>query len=135
MPRYLDYESVPEPVAENLQSLWLHLTVLSGGFILTSLIWASATARIIDRRFVAASIYFAVGGMFTLFGLMHSPIFGDKMFWPWQLGSFEPEQKHIIIEFAATYLVMALLMYGLGMIMKDKVAIITTDEEYESIGD
>ncbi len=130
----INYDSVPPVVAENLQQLWLHLSVLAGGFILTSLIWASATARIIDRRFIAASIYFAFGGLFTLFGLMHSPIFGDKMFLPWQLNAYATEQKHIIIEFAATYLVMALLMYGLGMIMKDKVVIITTDEEYERIG-
>jgi AGZA family xanthine/uracil permease-like MFS transporter len=131
----INYAAVEDPVlVENLQKLWLHLGVLAGGFILTSLIWASATARIIDRRFIAASIYFAVGGLFTLFGLMHSPIFGDRMFWPWQLGAFEPQQKQIVVEFAATYLVMALLMYGLGMIMKDKVTIISTDEEYESIG-
>jgi AGZA family xanthine/uracil permease-like MFS transporter len=81
----MDYEKVPPPVAANLQSLWLHLSVLSGGFILTSLIWASATAKIIDRRFSMAAVYLSVGGLFTLFGLMHSPFFGDKMFWPWQL--------------------------------------------------
>ncbi len=117
----------------HLQELWLHLSVLAGGFILTSLIWASATARIIDRRFIGASIYFAVGGLLTLFGLMHSPLIGDKMFWPWEMDAFEPEQKKIIIEFAATYLVMALLMFGLGTIMKNEIEVITTDEEYEKI--
>ncbi len=131
----LDYSAVPEPVAENLQTLWLHLSVLAGGFILTSLIWASATARIIDRRFVAASVYLAIGGMFTLFGLMHSPFFGDKMFWPWQLfeeGTSLAERK-IVIEFAVAYLVMAILMFGLGFLMKDKLQVITTDEAYEKL--
>ncbi len=131
----LDYESAPQPVAENLQSLWLHLTVLSGGFILTSLIWASATARIIDRRFVAASVYFAVGGMFTLFGLMHSPFAGDKMFWPWQLfhEGVSPSERKIVVEFAAAYLVMSLLMFGLGGIMRKKLTVINSDEEYEKL--
>ena len=131
----MDYELVPEAVAANLQSLWLHLSVLAGGFILTSLIWASATARIIDRRFVAASVYLAVGGMFTLFGLMHSPFFGDKMFWPWQLfeeGTSDAERA-IVIQFAIAYLIMSLLMFGLGYLMKDKLEVITTDEAYEKL--
>ena len=60
----LDFEIAPGGASELVHQI----TVLSGGFILTSLLWASATAKIIDRRFSVAAIYFAVGGMLTLFG-------------------------------------------------------------------
>ena len=131
----IDYERVPPPVANNLQSLWLHLSVLAGGFVLTSLIWASTTASIIDRRFSTAAVYLAVGGVFTLVGLMHSPFFGDKMFWPWQLfdSSVTLDQRTIVLEFVGAYVVMALLIYGLGIAMKRTSKIITTDEEYEQL--
>ncbi len=131
----LNYDSLPPPAAANLQSLWLHLSVLAGGFILTSLIWASATASIIDRKFSLASIYLAVGGILTLFGVMHSPFFGDKMFLPWELFSegVAVAERKIVIEFAIAYLVMALLMFGLGAAMKDKLDIITTDQDYEEL--
>ena len=132
----MNYETASEFAAESAQSLMLKLNVLAGGFIITSLIWASATARIIDRRFNTASIYFAVGGLFTLFGLMHSPLDGDKMFWPWQLfdRSITSEaQQSISLQFAVAYLVMAGLMFGLGRLLKDRLEIIDSDEQYENL--
>jgi len=131
----LDYSLVDEKTAADLQSLWLHLSVLAGGFILTSLIWSSATAKMIDRRFVAAAVYLAVGGILTLFGLMHSPFFGDKMFWPWQLfaESVSESERRVVIEFAAAYLVMAILMFGLAVLLKDKLTVIDSDEAYEEL--
>ncbi len=130
----LDYAKIPND-AGRLQSLWLQLSVLSGGFIVTSLIWASATARIIDRRYMSASVFLAVGGMMTLFGLMHSPFAGEKMFWPWQLfaESVSEAERKIVIEFAAAYLVMALLMFVLGLLLKDRLKVIETDEEFEKL--
>jgi AGZA family xanthine/uracil permease-like MFS transporter len=131
----LNYDQIAAGDAAYLQSLWLHLSVLAGGFILTSLIWASATARIIDRRYFSASVYLAVGGILTLFGLMHSPFFGDKMFWPWQL--FDENvliaERKIVIEFAAAYLVMALLIFGLGAMLRSQIQEIDTDEDFERL--
>jgi AGZA family xanthine/uracil permease-like MFS transporter len=112
------------------------MTVLSGGFILTSLIWASATAKIIDRRYTTAAIYLAIGGLLTLFGLMHSPLPGDQMFWPWQMSDtsiFSSEQTKFVRDFAIAYLVMALLMLGLAALLKDDSKPIDTDEEFENL--
>ena len=112
------------------------ITVLSGGFILTSLLWASATAKIIDRRFSVAAIYFSVGGLLTLFGLMHSPLPGDQMFWLWQLfdpETFAAEQTRSVRDFAITYLVMALLMVGLSVTLGDELKPIDSDEEFENL--
>lgn len=131
-----NFETAPDFAVASAESLMLRLNVLAGGFILTSLIWASATARIIDRRFSLAAVYFAVGGLLTMFGLMHSPIDDDKMFLPWQL--FDTDfasvaQRNISVQFAVAYLVMAVLMVGLEMLLKDKLKVINSDEEYEKL--
>ena len=110
----------------------LILKTISGGFIVTSLLWASAVAKIIDRRLLIASVYFAVAGILVLFGIMHSPV-DDKMFWPWQITEFDEATRKIVVEFAVSYLVIALILFGLGMWMKDKVKPINTDEEFEKI--
>lgn len=117
----------------------LSIRILAGGFIITSLIWASAMAKIIDRRFYAASLYFAVGGILVLFGVMHSPMVGDKMYWPWDIGMVEQNgeiilnegYRKLVWEFAASYLVMAILMFGLGAWMRPEL--IDTDEQFEKL--
>lgn len=119
---------------EYLKSQELYLSVLAGGFIITSLIWASATAKIIDRRYFGASIYFALGGMFVLFGVIHSPLPGDQMFLPWQMTDpeiFTENTRKIVLEFAIAYLIMAVLMFALGNMTKAKP--IDTDEEFEQL--
>jgi len=128
----LDFEIAPGGASELIHQI----TVLSGGFILTSLLWASATAKIIDRRFSVAAIYFAVGGVLTLFGVMHSPLPGDRMFWPWQLfdgTSFSAEQAASVRDFAIAYLVVALLMYGLEVLLGEDLKAIDSDEEFEKL--
>lgn len=132
----MDLAGAPESVAAEAGDLRLRLNVLAGGFILTSLIWASATARLIDRQFSAAAVYLAIGGFFTLFGLMHSPLEGDKMFWPWQLfdaALTTPEQRMISLQFATSYLVMAGLILGMSYWLGDRLQAITSDEQYEEL--
>ena len=63
------------------------IRVLAGGFVLTSLIWASALAAIIDRKLAVAATCFAIAAGFTLFGVIHSPLPGNALFLPWQLSS------------------------------------------------
>ncbi len=110
----------------------LVLKVLAGGFIITSLLWASAMAKIIDRRFISASIFMAVAGILVLFGVIHSPV-DDQMFWPWQIMSFDEAIRKSILEFSAAYLVMAVILFGLGSWMKGKVEPINTDAEFEKL--
>ena len=129
----IDYDRISAFDAERLQNLWRQLSVLAGGFILTSLIWASATARIVDRNYLVASVYLAIGGMFTLFGIMHSPLVGDKMFWPWELAQMDAADKAMVVNFAIAYLVMATILFVLGWIMRDELKLITTDKEFEAL--
>ncbi|MDB5353416.1 MAG: hypothetical protein JWN86_4663 [Planctomycetota bacterium] len=50
------------------------VTILSGGFIVTSLLWGTALAKLIDGKIKAASLTFILGGAFALFGIIHSPL-------------------------------------------------------------
>ena len=140
-------------VQPNVEGLYLRLSVLAGGFILTSLIWASATAAIVDRRYSLAAIYFTVGGFLTLFGLMHSPLPGDQMFLPWQIyqaefiafdesgefigkfqSLFSAARRAMVVQLAVTYLVMGTSMFCLGILFGN-VKPLTTDEEYDKLTD
>lgn len=138
----INWDQVTPQEAGNLQNLTLHLQILAGGFIITSLIWGSAVARIIDRRFYSAAMYWTAGGIMVLFGFMHSPLNGDKMFWPWQIGMvtefdgtvvFKPEVQQAVIQFAVAYFVMAGLMLALGFMLKQEP--INSDEEFEQYYD
>jgi AGZA family xanthine/uracil permease-like MFS transporter len=57
--------------------------MLSAGFIVTSLLWASALAAIIDRRLKTAAAFMLVAAGCSLFGVIHSPFPGSPIFWPW----------------------------------------------------
>ncbi len=123
------------------EDLFLIINVLAGGFILTSLIWASVTARIIDRRYYSAGVFFLAGAVLTMFGLMHSPLKDDQMFLPYHLlpeNLFASEvmasaQKSIAIQFICTYLLAAGLMFGLGFLFRNDNLTIDSDEAFEQI--
>ena len=114
--------AAPEVYAQmpdSLASLSLRLNVLAGGFILTSLIWGSAMARIVDRQFVPAATYLFCGAVMVLFGIMHSPLAGDQMFLPTALFSerFSAEQARCTWGFFVAYLVMGSTLLGLHFLM------------------
>jgi len=68
-------------LAQNLQTI----RMLSSGFIVTSLLWASALASLIDRRLKRAACYFAVAAVCAFFGIIHSPLPGSPLALPWRL--------------------------------------------------
>ena len=76
----------------------------------------------------------ALGGMLVLFGVMHSPLAGDKMFLPWNLANpdiFDAGAKQVVIQFAIAYLVMAMILFLIGTLSKEEP--IDTDEQYENL--
>jgi adenine/guanine/hypoxanthine permease len=62
------------------------LLVLGNGFILTAVLWGAAVAWMIDRRLRLTAVAFAVASLATLFGVIHSPLPGGALFWPWSVG-------------------------------------------------
>ncbi|MCM0083880.1 MFS transporter [Geomonas sp. Red32] len=57
-------------------------TILGNGFIVTSLLWGAAFAYVLDHRPAKASIFLAICAIFTLFGIMHSPLPSGALFSP-----------------------------------------------------
>ncbi len=84
----------------SLQAETHTLMLISNGFFLSSVIWSSALAMLIDHRLKAASVFFFVAMICSLFGLMHSPIMNDSIFLPTQLS---PEQQKDVVAFVMGY--------------------------------
>lgn len=87
--------------------------ILSAGFIISSLLWASLLAHLVDRRLVAAAGCAAIAAMLTLFGVIHSPFPDSRMFLPWNVGDFPATAAgQTPFHLAAAYAVVALLLAG-----------------------
>jgi AGZA family xanthine/uracil permease-like MFS transporter len=91
------------------------LRILANGFIVTSLVWASALAAIIDRRLWRAAALFLLCATFTLFGVMHSPQPGGPLFLPWQIS--EASQWYVY-QYTVGYSFVAALLLAWGWLLR-----------------
>jgi len=85
---------------------------LGNGFILTAMLWGAFLAELIDRRFKVASLYLALLGCMSFFGVIHSASPAGVMYLPWQLG--DALQRAVAYQFSLAYLVLAGLVLALG---------------------
>jgi AGZA family xanthine/uracil permease-like MFS transporter len=94
--------------------------MLSGGFIITSLLWASALAMLIDRRMKAAAGFFGVGAVASPFGVIHSPLRGSPLALPWDLPETLPVSAagQTPTTIAASYALLAALLAVWGLWVK-----------------
>jgi AGZA family xanthine/uracil permease-like MFS transporter len=93
------------------------LRVLSNGFIVTSLLWASALAALIDRRLWRAAVFFFVAAACALFGIIHSPEPGSPMFFPWRLTG---DSARVVTQYVSGYLVVGVLLLAWGQWLRWK---------------
>jgi AGZA family xanthine/uracil permease-like MFS transporter len=91
-------EAVPEAVG-----LIQSLRCLSGGFLVTSLLWASALAVLIDGRLVASAGYFALAGVLALVGVIHSPLKYEQINVPWRVLELVPDAFTKAVAFQTPY--------------------------------
>jgi AGZA family xanthine/uracil permease-like MFS transporter len=105
-------------LSPQLQTELVTVRMLANGFIITSLLWASGLAMLIDRRWNAATIVFALCGLMTLFGVIHSPLPDGSMFWPWDIQG--TMISRMVYEYSAGYLVVAVLIFFLGQWLAKK---------------
>jgi AGZA family xanthine/uracil permease-like MFS transporter len=106
------------------------LRCLAGGFIVTSLLWASALAVLIDGRLVASAAYFAVAGALALVGVIHSPLKDEQINVPWrvlELVSQSPAFSKAVAfqtpyHWAAAYGLVVLLLLGLAWLRGGQAA-------------
>ena len=98
------------PLGKNLQTL----RVLSGGFIIISLLWASAVAALMDRRLNLAAGYFGVAAACSLFGVIHSPMPGSPLVNPFSLPANLPHSAagQTPLYMAAAYGCVCLVLLG-----------------------
>jgi AGZA family xanthine/uracil permease-like MFS transporter len=90
------------------------LRMMANGFIVTSLLWASALAAIIDRRLWRAGSLFVLCSVLTMFGIMHSPLPGSPMFLPWKESD---AVEKIVMQFVVGYIAIAVLLYAWGYLL------------------
>jgi AGZA family xanthine/uracil permease-like MFS transporter len=105
-------DSLAPPLPEQLQTI----QVLASGFIVTSLLWGSGLAAIIDRRLRVAGVYFAVASVCSLFGVIHSPFPDERLIVPWALGDGLPHAAAGQTPFfmATAYLLVATMLFVWG---------------------
>ncbi len=96
-----------EQLSAALQVEVATIRALGNGFIVTSLVWASVLAAMIDRKLRVAAMYLAAAAVFSLFGIMHSPFPGAAMFLAWDL---DPSLRQTPLSYAAGYTIVALMM-------------------------
>jgi adenine/guanine/hypoxanthine permease len=65
--------------------VFLALRCLSNGFIVTSLLWASALAAALDRHMYRAAAYLGAAAVCSLVGIIHSPLAPAVIGWPWDV--------------------------------------------------
>ena len=102
--------------------VWLQtLTILANGFIVTSLLWGTALARLIDGRARDAAGTFLLAGLLALFGVIHSPLASGPILAPWdavtmlkEQGRWEATMRMSPYHWAAAYAVVALLVVAVG---------------------
>jgi AGZA family xanthine/uracil permease-like MFS transporter len=87
------------------------LQILASGFIVTSLLWASGLALIIDRRLRLASLYFWLAAACTLFGIIHSSLPGGALFWPWEV---DHATQRVVLDYAGGYATVAVILLAWG---------------------
>jgi adenine/guanine/hypoxanthine permease len=97
------------------------VTVLSGGFIVTSLLWGTALAKLIDGKIRAAAAVFGLAAVLSLFGVMHSPLISGPIDLPTNVmamvakeGRAELTASQTPYHWAAAYLAVAGVVLLIG---------------------
>lgn len=92
--------------------------LLSRGFIVTSLLWASLLAMVIDRRLAKASLFAFLCALLTLFGVIHSPLPSGALYLPLAIPglpnewALSPNLQPTIFHWAIAYASVGMLLLG-----------------------
>ena len=116
-PAVMSASITPENLGADLSHDLHTLTMLSSGFILTSLFWAWALAASIDNRMRVAARVMLTAGILTLFGVIHSPLPGNQLFLPygpesWGSIVLDAENRKSVLEYAAGYGASSILFFA-----------------------
>ncbi|QEG42167.1 permease [Roseimaritima ulvae] len=110
MPAVSVDQVLPE-VQRDLQTL----RMLSNSFILTSLLWSWMLVAVIDRKLRLAAGVSAVAALFTLFGIIHSPLETNSIALPfgpqaWEAIVLSGPYRPLVFEYAAGYIAVSVVL-------------------------
>ena len=88
------------------------IVMLGNGFIITSMLWATALAAMIDQRPRVASAALAVGALFAAFGVIHSVRPDGGLTLPW---ASDAAGQGLAMQFVGAYALLALLLWLLSL--------------------
>jgi AGZA family xanthine/uracil permease-like MFS transporter len=88
------------------------IVTLGNGFIMTSMIWTSAVAAMVDGRLLRASAFLLAGAALSLFGIIHSVDPRGGIYLPWAL---EGLPRIVAWQFIGAYVALAALMALLSL--------------------
>jgi AGZA family xanthine/uracil permease-like MFS transporter len=91
----------------------LVIVMLGNGFIMTSMLWATALVALIDRRPRRAAAVLAIGALLTAFGVIHSVQPQGGVVLPWNLAGL---QANAMQQFVLAYVVAALAMLAMSLV-------------------
>ena len=99
------------------------VVILSGGFIVSSLLWGTTLAHLIDGKVRAASATVLLAGLFALFGVIHSPLTSSPIVGPAEAvrrlkaeGRYAATSAQTPYHWAAAYVAMAATLALIGLI-------------------
>jgi AGZA family xanthine/uracil permease-like MFS transporter len=93
------------------------IVALGNGFIITSMVWASMLAALIDGKPWRAVAALLAGALFTAFGVMHSAHPQGGLYWPWAL---EGAARSLMLDFVAAYATLAAVLATLALTSRDR---------------
>ncbi|MBI2060160.1 MAG: MFS transporter [Nitrospirae bacterium] len=91
------------------------LLLLGNGFVVSSMLWGSTLAFLIDGRARAAAACLLLLGGCSLFGIVHSPLESGSLFLPWTAPGSMP------LVLAGAYAMAAILVLGIGQVAKNRI--------------
>ena len=110
-------------LGESVRRMAETVAMLAGGFIITSLLWSTGLARLIDGKMTAAASSFALAGVLALFGVIHSPLPDGRVMPPGaaiarmkQSDRFEASRLQTPYHWAAAYGGIAIVLLGIGRV-------------------
>lgn len=93
------------------------IVTLGNGFIITSMLWISAVAAMIDGRLLRASGCLLIAAVLTLFGLIHSVDPRGGIYLPWELQGLPAA---VMVQFAGAYVALAAMLGLLSLQKQEK---------------
>ncbi len=113
------FAQLPPDLQQWIQTIMI---VAGGGtFIVTSLLWSTALAHLIDGRIRATAATLLLGAVFSWFGIIHSPLPSSPILFPTEVlrrleadGKAEATARQTPYHWSAAYLLTAIALLTLG---------------------